>query len=41
MRNTKAIDPSLNKKIKENDEKLRELYEKEYKFGGLQKVKHR
>ena len=37
MRNTKAIDPSLNKKIKENDERLRELYEKEYKFAGLQK----
>ena len=37
MRNTKAIDPSLVKKIKENDDKLRELYEKEYKMAGLKK----
>ena len=38
MRNTKVIDPSLNKKIKENDERLRELYEKKYKIAGLPKV---
>ena len=38
MRNTKAIDPSLNKKIKENDERLRELYEKGYKIAGLTKA---
>ena len=38
MRNTKAIDPSLSKKIKENDDKLKVLYEKEYKMtAGLRK----
>ena len=32
MRNTKAIDPSLKKKINQNDEKLRLLYDKEYQL---------
>ena len=31
MRNTKHIDPSLKKKIHQNDEKLRLLYDKEYR----------
>lgn len=31
MRNTKTIDPSLKKKITQNDEKLRILYDKEFK----------
>jgi len=31
MRNTKIIDPSLKKKINENDEKMRMLYGEEYK----------
>ena len=32
MRNTKDIDPSLKKKINQNDEKLRLLYDKEYQL---------
>ena len=32
MRNTKVIDPSLKKKINQNDEKLRLLYDKDFKL---------
>jgi hypothetical protein len=37
MRNTKTIDPSLKKKINQNDDKLRILYGKETKAGKPKK----
>ena len=37
MRNTKNIDPSLKKKITQNDEKLRILYDKEFKSSKQKK----
>ena len=38
MRNTKAIEPSLKKKIKQNDDKLRILYGKELKTSNPKKA---